>query len=58
MKYVDVDDAELSAYPLLQAAVKDGQRLPLVLVGDEVKSPWTLSFSWIVNELKNLGVVA
>ncbi len=24
-------------------------------MGDEIKTPWSLSFSWIVNELKGLG---
>ena len=55
--YVDVDDPALADYPVLAAAVQEGQRLPLVLVGDELKTPWSLSFSWVVNELKSLGVV-
>ena len=55
--YLDVDDAALSDYPVLEEAVKSNRRLPLVLVGDEIKTPWSLSFSWIVNELKGLGVV-
>ncbi len=55
--YVDVDDPGLADYPVLYEAVKAGKRVPLVLVGDELKAPWSLSFSWIVNELKGLGVV-
>ncbi|NLG67185.1 MAG: hypothetical protein GX536_05660 [Actinobacteria bacterium] len=52
-----MDDPGLVAYPVLEEAVKAGRRVPLVLVGDEIKTPWSLSFSWIVNELKGLGVV-
>lgn len=44
-------------YPGLAEAAARGRVLPLVLVGDEVKSPPVLSFAWIVNELKGLGVV-
>lgn len=55
--YLDVDDPGLSDYPVLEEAVKSNRRLPLVLVGDEIKTPWSLSFSWIVNELKGMGVV-
>ena len=31
--------------------------LPLVLVGETVKTPAYLSFAWIVNEFKSLGVL-
>lgn len=55
--YVDVDSPEMAAYPGLAEAAARGRALPLVLVGDEVKSPPVLSFAWIVNELKGLGVV-
>jgi len=55
--YLDIDDPGIEAYPVLAEAVKTGRRVPLVLVGDEIKTPWSLSFSWIVNELKGLGVV-
>ena len=55
--YVDVDSPEIAEYPGLAEAVARGRALPLVLVGDEVKSPPVLSFAWIVNELKGLGVV-
>lgn len=47
----------MEEYPALAEALREGKRLPLVLVGEEVKHPWSLSFSWIVNELKGLGVV-
>lgn len=59
MKYVDIDDAELQQFPaLVQAREERNGRLPLVLVGDKVKVPYSLSFSWIVNEFKELGRVA
>jgi hypothetical protein len=47
----------MSEYPALALAVAQGRSAPLVLVGDEVKSPSVLSFAWIVNELKSLGAV-
>ncbi len=55
--YVDVADRSIEEYPVFAQALEEGKRLPLVLVGDEVKHPWSLSFSWVVNELKGLGVV-
>jgi hypothetical protein len=55
--YVDADSPEMTEYPELAKAAATGRSLPLVLVGDEVKSPPVLSFAWIVNELKGLGVV-
>ncbi len=59
VKYVDIDDAELQQFPaLVQAREERNGRLPLVLVGDKVKVPYSLSFSWIVNEFKELGRVA
>jgi hypothetical protein len=54
---MDVDAPEMSEYPALALAVAQGRSLPLVMAGDEVKSPPVLSFGWIVNELKTLGVV-
>ena len=45
LRYVDVDDAELAEYPALAEAVGGGERIPLVLVGDEVKSPVRASAS-------------
>jgi hypothetical protein len=58
--YVDVDSPEMSEYPALALAVDQGRSVPLVLVGDVVKSPPVLSFpgpsfAWIVNELKGPG---
>jgi hypothetical protein len=52
--YVDVDDATLAEYPVLAAAVADGRNLPLVLVGDEIKTPPTISVYWIEDELAQL----
>jgi hypothetical protein len=56
LRYVDVDDAELAGYALLAEAVRGGGRIPLVLVGDEVKSPSGISIYWIEEELGSLGV--
>jgi hypothetical protein len=56
LSYVDVDDAELAEYALLAEAVRGGGRIPLALVGDEVKSPSGISIYWIEEELASLGV--
>jgi hypothetical protein len=37
--------------------VDEGRSVPIVLSGDTLKSPPVISFAWIVNELKQLGVV-
>jgi hypothetical protein len=58
VKYVDVDAPELQDYPVLEQAREERGRLPLILVGDTVKAPYSLSFSWIVNEFKELGRIA
>jgi len=55
--YVDVDGPRLQEYPALVEAVAEGRSLPLVLVGDTVKSPAVLSFAWFVNEYKAMGVL-
>jgi hypothetical protein len=47
----------MSDHPELAKAVAQGRSLPLVLVGDEVKSPPVLSFAWIVTELKSTGAI-
>ncbi len=56
LQYVDVDDAELAEYPALAAAVGRGARIPVVLVGDEVKTPSGISIYWIEEQLRELGV--
>jgi hypothetical protein len=56
LRYVDVDDAELEEYPALAEAVREGRRLPLVLVGAEVRSPASISIYWIEDQLRSLGV--
>ena len=56
LRYVDVDDDELSEYPTLFEAVKGGDRIPLVLVGDEIKSPSSIGMYWIEDQLATLGV--
>ncbi|GAB4245708.1 MAG: hypothetical protein Kow00122_02520 [Thermoleophilia bacterium] len=57
VRYVDVDSPDLERFPPLARAVSEGRGIPLVLVGDTVKSPAVLSFAWIVNEFKSLGVL-
>jgi hypothetical protein len=56
LRYVDLDDAELQEYPALAEAVGAGGRIPLVLVGDEVKTPSGISIYWIEEQLRSLGV--
>ena len=48
---------EIADYPALAEAVAAQAPIPIVLVGDTVKTPAYLSFSWIVNEFKSLGVL-
>jgi hypothetical protein len=55
LRYVDVDDADRGEYPALAAAVRGGARIPLVLVGDEVKSPSGIGIYWIEDQLRSLG---
>ncbi len=57
IRYVDVDSSELAEYPSLAKAVEEGLPLPVVLSGDEVKTPPVLSFGWVVNELKAQGAL-
>jgi hypothetical protein len=56
LAYVDVDDAALEGYPALAQAVREGKRIPLAQVGDEVKSPSSISIYWIEEQLRILGV--
>lgn len=58
LRYVDIDDPELAEFPALAAAVSEGRRLPLVLVGDEVQSPPAISVYWIEEQLAKLDQVA
>lgn len=46
----------MQEFPALAAAVAEGGRIPLVLVGDEVKAPTGLSVYWIEQQLAALGV--
>jgi hypothetical protein len=55
LRYVDVDDAELAEYPVLAEATRSG-RVPVVLVGDEVKVPSSIGIYWIEEQLRELGV--
>jgi len=56
LRYLDVDDTELEDYPLLAQAARAGGRIPLVLVGGEVKSPSGISIYWVEEQLRSLGV--
>jgi hypothetical protein len=56
LRYVDVDDEELQEYPSLAEAMADRGRIPIVLVGDEVKSPSGISIYWVEEQLAALGV--
>jgi hypothetical protein len=56
LRYVDVDDSELEEYPRLHEAVTRGDRIPLVLVGDEIKTPAAISVYWVEEQLASLGV--
>ncbi len=42
---------------MLREAIEAGSPVPMVLSGDTLKHPPVLSFAWIVNELRQLGVV-
>jgi hypothetical protein len=52
-----VQSPEIAEYPALAAAVAAQAPLPIVLVGEDVKTPSYVSFSWVVNEFKSLGVL-
>lgn len=56
LQYVDIEDAELANFPALAEAVAEGKQAPLVLVGEEVKSPEVISIFWIEDQLASLGV--
>ena len=56
LQYVDIDDHELGEYPQLAEAVTRGDRVPMVLVGDEIKTPASISVYWVEEQLAALGV--
>jgi hypothetical protein len=58
LRYVDVDDPDLADYPALETALAGGRGLPLVLVGDAVKSPPAISVYWIEDQLAELSKAA
>ena len=58
LKYVDVDDPDLEEFPALETALAGGRGLPLVLVGDAVKSPPAISVYWIEDQLAELSEAA
>ena len=43
LRYVDVEDSDLVDFPVLAGAVAEGRGAPLVLVGDEIKAPASIS---------------
>jgi hypothetical protein len=55
LRYIDVDDADLTEYPALAEAARNG-KVPVVLVGDEVKVPSSIGIYWIEEQLRELGV--
>jgi hypothetical protein len=57
LRYIDVDDSGLSEYPSLVTALDGGKGLPLVLVGDEVKSPPAITVYWLEDQLASLAQV-
>ncbi|HLA80097.1 MAG TPA: hypothetical protein VJP78_00490 [Thermoleophilia bacterium] len=57
LRYIDVDDPDLAEFPVLGTALASGRGLPLVLVGDEIKSPPAISVYWIEEQLTRLSRV-
>jgi hypothetical protein len=57
LRYVDVEDPDLVDFPVLAGAVAEGRGAPLVLVGDEIKTPASISMYWVEDQLADLGVV-
>ncbi len=55
LRYIDVDDPARSEYPALETALAGGRGLPLVLVGNAVKSPPAISVYWIEDQLAELS---
>jgi hypothetical protein len=56
LRYIDIADEELEEYPQLAEAVTRGDRIPLVLVGDEIQTPASISVYWVEEQLASLGV--
>jgi hypothetical protein len=54
---LDIDSPAVQEYPALVSAIEEGRSLPLVLVGEAVKTPAAISFAWIANEFKAMGVL-
>jgi len=52
-----VDSPEAREIPALAEALDRGESVPLVVVGDKVKKPPVVSFAWVVNEFKEMGVL-
>jgi hypothetical protein len=56
LRYVDVEDPDLARFPVLAGAVAEGHGAPLVLVGDEIKTPASISMYWVEDQLAGLGI--
>lgn len=52
-----MDSPEVNDYPAVATAIAERKPVPIVLVGDRVKTPPVISFAWVVNELRELGVL-
>ncbi len=52
-----MDSPEAQDIQAIAEALERGESVPLVVVGDEVKKPPVISFAWIVNEFKEMGVL-
>jgi len=55
--YIDSLSPKIDEYPPLREAIDEGRPVPLVLAGETLKTPAVLSFAWVVNELRQLGVI-
>jgi hypothetical protein len=58
VRYLDIDSPEVEQLPEVRQAIQERRPMPLVLVGDRVKTPAVISFAWVVNEFRELGVLA
>jgi hypothetical protein len=57
IRYIDVDGPEVNEFPQVIKAVAERRPIPMVVVGETLKTPAVVSFAWVVNELRELGVL-